>query len=71
VKAIAEYIETPCSDSLAKDISMKCTVENMRSANKDKHDDKNQSGPNPEMIDPDKIYRKGNKQNVPSKISRW
>jgi hypothetical protein len=65
VKTIAEYIETPCTDSLAKDISMKCTLEKMRSANKDKYDDRNQSGPNPEMFDPDKMYRKGNNRNVP------
>jgi hypothetical protein len=69
VKTIAEYIETPCTDSLAKDISMKCTLEKMRSANKEKHDDRNQSGPNPEMFDPDKMYRKGNDQNVPIPVT--
>lgn len=59
VKTIADYLETPCTDLLAKDITTKCTLEKMRSANKDKHDDRNDSGPNPEMSNPDQMYRKG------------
>ncbi|XP_056022729.1 sulfotransferase 1A1-like isoform X2 [Ostrea edulis] len=58
VKTIADYLETPCTDLLAKDITTKCTLEKMRSANKDKHDDRNDSGPNPEMSNPDQMYRK-------------
>ncbi|XP_048736409.2 sulfotransferase 6B1-like isoform X2 [Ostrea edulis] len=59
VKSIAEYLGIPCSETLAEEIVHKCKLENMRSANKDKHDDRNQSGANSDMHDPDKMYRKG------------
>jgi hypothetical protein len=59
VKSIAKHLGIPCTETLAEEIVHKCKLENMRSANKHKYDDRNQSGPNPDMIDPDKMYRKG------------
>ncbi|XP_061194087.1 sulfotransferase 1B1-like isoform X2 [Saccostrea echinata] len=59
VKSIAEYLGIPCSDTLAEEIVHKCKIENLRIANREKFDHRNQSGPNPEMNDPDKMYRKG------------
>ncbi|XP_056020477.1 sulfotransferase 1B1-like [Ostrea edulis] len=59
LKSIAKHLGIPCSETLAEEIVHKCKLENMRSANKDKYDDRNESGPNPEMHDPDTLYRKG------------
>ncbi|XP_062620755.1 sulfotransferase 1B1-like [Saccostrea cucullata] len=59
LKSVADYLGIPCSDSLAEEIVQKCKIENLRVANREKFDHRNQSGPNPEMNDPDKMYRKG------------
>ncbi|XP_048732753.2 sulfotransferase 1C4-like isoform X2 [Ostrea edulis] len=59
VKSIAKHLGIPCSETFAEEIVHKCKLENMRSANKDKYDDRNQTGANPDMHDPDKMYRKG------------
>jgi hypothetical protein len=59
VKSLAEYLGIPCSETLAEEIVDKCKLENMRSANKHKQDDKDQSGANSDTYDPDKMYRKG------------
>ncbi|XP_061194085.1 sulfotransferase 1B1-like isoform X2 [Saccostrea echinata] len=59
LKSLAEYLGIPCSDTLAEEIVHKCKIENLRIANREKFDHRNQSGPNPEMNDPDKMYRKG------------
>ena len=59
MRSIAKYLETPCSDALAGDIVQSCKIEKMRSANRDKFDDRNQTPPNPEMNNPDLMYRKG------------
>ncbi|XP_062614154.1 sulfotransferase 1B1-like isoform X1 [Saccostrea cucullata] len=59
VKSVADYLGIPCTDALAEEIVHKCKIENLRVANREKFDHRNQSGPNPEMNDPDKMYRKG------------
>jgi hypothetical protein len=59
IKSIAEYLGMLCSETLAEEIVYKCKLESMRSANKEKYNDRDQCGPSPVLQDPDKIYRKG------------